>query len=154
MGWGICAWTKRQICLGWVSERPMKWLCKRFWSKAWHHIGWGQTDPIISYILVSIKVRLHREIKMLYIPFWKGEKVTSIQVMIHQSHYYILNNCELCFPFGMRHGVLANVRGLGLRFIVQLLILSSRTHGSNLPLSNYFFILLDDFLGMNYPKWE
>lgn len=73
---------------------------------------------------------------------------------VNESHYYILNNYEVGFPLGVRHGVLASVRGLGLGVIVQLLILSSMPHGNNLPLSNYSFILLEDFLGMNYPKWE
>ena len=124
----------------------MKWLCKTLCPTAWHHVGWAQTDPIISYVLVSINLRLHREVQMLCIPFWKGQKSISTQVMTHQSYYHVLNNYELHFSLGMRCSVLASVRVLGLIVIGQLLILSSVSvpHGSNLPLSNHFFILLDD----------
>ena len=110
-------------------------------------MGWGQTDAIISS-LGKYKCEIYTEKSGCSVyPFGEGKKITRTQKSLaHQNYYYILNNKDLCFWFGMRNGVLVRVGGLGLRVTVELLRLSSMAtsllHGSKLSLHNiiiFFF---------------
>lgn len=97
MGQGVITRAKRQTYLGWLSERPMKRLCKRLpYSRASY--GWGQTDPIISSLLINTIVRLHIEVKMFYILSWRGKndhQNKSHGLTIAIRIFWIMINCVL-----------------------------------------------------------
>lgn len=50
-----------------------------------HHIGKGQTDLIVSSLLVSLNVRLHREVRMACVPIWKGKRAFQDTQVIGSS---------------------------------------------------------------------
>lgn len=111
MGWeSVSIGTKGRLIM---SERLALQDCQI----VRHHIGWGQTDPVVSSSLASLSERYTEK------PGWPGytlgeggKKVSRTQKsLVYQSYHYVLNNDGLCFLFGMRHGVLATVSRLGSR---------------------------------------
>ena len=135
-----------------MSERPTvapQETLRNIWAPYWKRSNWS--NCLLSFGMSKCEIT-QRSQDGLYTYLEREKRVPG-----HKGHWFIkpiiIWIMMDCFSFGMRHGELASVRGLGLRVTVRLLRLSFRP--TSLPLGSklllpsviLFFFFWMTFLG-------